>query len=58
MNLVSEKTMRKRCRMFRLGLARIASQNSNCNFVFGQFASLVCSGIPFAKCNGAKDKSK
>lgn len=45
MNLVSEKTMRKRYRMLRLGLARIASQNNNFNFVFGQFASLVCSSI-------------
>ena len=45
MNLVREKTMRKRCRMFRLGLARIASQNNNFNFVFGQWALLVCSGI-------------
>jgi len=45
MNLVLEIIARKRCRMFRMGLARIASQNNNFNFVFGQFASLVCSGI-------------
>jgi len=33
----------------RTAIAPIASQNNNFNFVFGQFASLVCSGNPFLR---------
>jgi len=54
MNLVLEIIARKRCRMFRMGLARIASQNNNFNFLCSASSPRSCAAVSFCSAQRRK----